>query len=100
MVGAKGSHISEALLLHHPYRLLIGQLQERVVQLANVVVECYVSGYSTVHVIIFTSFCILVNVDDVGQLREEKREEEGGKTSHQKVAELLGNSQLRTEGGL
>ena len=55
---------------------------------------------TTVHVIIFTSFYILVNVDDVGQLREEKREEERGKTSHQKVAELLGNSQLRTEGGL
>ena len=55
---------------------------------------------TTVDVIIFTSFCILVNVDDVGQLREEKREEERGKTSHQKVAEVIGHSQLRTEGGL
>ena len=52
------------------------------------------------HIIIFTRFYILVNVDDVGQLREEKREEEGGKTSHQKVAEVIRHSQLRTEGGL
>ena len=55
---------------------------------------------TTVHVIIFTSLHILVNVDDVGQLREEKREKEGGKTSHQKVAEIIGHSQLRAEGGL
>ena len=55
---------------------------------------------TTVHIIIFTSFYILVNVDDVGQLREEKREEEGGKTSHQKVAEVIRHSQLGTEGGL
>ena len=55
---------------------------------------------TTVHVIIFTSLHILVNVDDVGQLREEKREKEGGKTSHQKVAEVIRHSQFRTEGGL
>ena len=55
---------------------------------------------TTVDVIIFTSFCILVNVDDVGQLGEEKREKEGSKTSHQKVAEVIRHSQLRTEGGL
>ena len=55
---------------------------------------------TTVHIIIFTSFYKLVNVDDVGQLREEKREKEGSKTSHQKVAEIIGHSQLRTEGGL
>ena len=52
------------------------------------------------HIIVFISLYVLVNVDYVGQLREEKREEERGKTSHQKVAEVIGHSQLRTEGGL
>ena len=52
------------------------------------------------HIIVFISLYVLVNVDYVGQLREEKREEERGKTSHQKVAEVIRHSQLRTEGGL
>ena len=55
---------------------------------------------TTVHIIVFISLYVLVNVDYVGQLREEKREKEGSKTSHQKVAEVIRHSQLRTEGGL
>ena len=58
------------------------------------------ASITIVHVIIFTSFYKLVNVDDVGQLREEKGEKEGSKTSHQKVAEVIRHSQLRTQGGL
>ena len=58
------------------------------------------ASITTLQIIIFTRFYTLVNVDDVGQLREEKREKEGGKTSHQKVAEVIRHSQFRTEGGL
>ena len=46
------------------------------------------------------SVTLLVNVDDVGELREEEGEEEGSEVAHQQVAELLRHRQLRTEGCL
>ena len=56
MVGAKGSHVAEALLLHHPDRLLFVEFQELVVNVAHVVVEGDV----------------LVNVDNIGKVGEKE----------------------------
>ena len=47
VVSAKGSHVSQALLLNHCQRLLLRKLQEGVVELANVVVERYMPGWQT-----------------------------------------------------
>ena len=39
VVGAEGPHVPQALLLHHPDGLLLGQLQKGVVDLAHVIME-------------------------------------------------------------
>ena len=39
VVGAEGPHVPQALLLHHPDGLLLGQLQQGVVDLAHVIME-------------------------------------------------------------
>ena len=97
VVSPKGSHVPQALLLHHRQRLLLRKLQEGVVQLANVVVECYMPGCQKLKLQYGHLIWLLVNVDDVGELREEEGEEEGGEVAHQQVAELLRHCQLGTE---
>ena len=98
VVGAKGSHVSQALFLDNRQWFLFWKLQERVVQLSNVVVERYVPGLWLQW--LWRVFWLLVNVDDVWQLWQEEGEEEGGEVSHQQVAELLRHRQLGAEGGL